>query len=795
MQWQSLRRQKFVMKKLITLSLTFLLCTLISRAQPQCPQISSICIKSCASPEGLNEFFIFTTGTSAINVSNIDIAWATTNIAFAGFIQNTTTATKVANANIAIDNANGCGNLIEPVGTIPANSKVLVFTSYNADFSAFSFGALGEDIYVLFTNNSNSTGHFANNGTGTRSMTLSITGALNCSQTVTYDRSQVSTANGASVSFNSAGTPSYFVNNCVIPSAPAIGPDLTLVSASTDASTCINTPVPNINFSATNAVTVVATGLPTGITGNWNAGTNSFTISGTPTVAGTFNYKVRAAGTCGADSILGIITVNPSVAATRTINICQGQSYEFYGTTYTTSVTGVTHTVVNPAGCDSVITLNLTVNPYLTGDRLVAICPNGSYWFNGIEYTGAVSGVTDTIANATGCDSVITLYLSVNPYNYGNIFEVICEGDSVVFNGITYKQSVSGITDTFSNPNGCDSIITFTLNVLPAPQQILMSDTIIVCQYDTVALTAQVLPFSNDYEYNWSPVTGLGNSSHLNTWFIADQSIDYTLTVQRPTNGIPCTLSKRTRIIVNPGNFLQTAFTDTGICPGNQVAIKLSGAQSYDWSTLQDAVAVNSQRDSVLFHPQTTNAYTIVGTSDKGCKDTLAIHIEVYPNAVLSIPDSINIYPEEPYLLEPHTNASYFEWFPNSGISSVTTSTPTFYPEVNTRYFVKATTDRGCMVEDSIDVWVKPTNLGMPNAFNPNYESFKIARNGIAKLNAFRIYNRWGQLVFETQDIQTGWDGAFKGAPQPMGVYIYQIDAAGAKGQTLKQSGNVTLIR
>lgn len=795
MKGQSLRRQKFVMKKLITLSLTFLLSILVFHAQAQCPSISSICIKSCASPEGLNEFFIFTTGTSAINVNDIDIDWATTTIAFAGFVQNTTTNTKVANANAAIDNANGCGNLIEPTGTIPANSKVLVFTSYNADFSAFSFGALGEDIYVLFTNNSNSTGHFANNGSGTRSMTLSIGGTLNCSQTVTYDRSQVSTANGASVSFSSTGTPSYFVNNCIVPSAPAIGPDLTLVSASADASTCINTPIPNINFSATNAVNVVATGLPAGVTGTWNGAGNSFTVSGTPTVAGTFNYKVRAAGACGADSILGTIIVNPSVAATRNISICQGQSYEFYGTTYTVSVTGVTHTVTNPAGCDSVITLNLTINPYLAGDRIVSICPNGSYWFNGIEYTGAVSGVMDTIANTTGCDSVITLYLTVSPYNYADVFEVICEGDSFVFNGITYTHSVTGITDTIVNPNGCDSIITFTLNVLPAPQQILMADTLIVCQYDTVALTAQVLPHSNDYTYSWSPVAGLNNSAHLNTWFVADQSIDYMLTVQRPTNGIPCALSRRTRIIVNPGDFLQTAFTDTGICPGSQVPINLSGAQSYDWSGLQDAIAVNSSRDSIIFYPGTSNGYTIVGTSDKGCKDTLQLNIEVYPNAVLSMPDTINIYPETPYLLEPHTNASYFEWFPNSGISSVNTSTPTFNPGVNTRYFVKAVTDKGCMVEDSIDVLVRPTELAIPNAFNPNYESFKIVRNGSAKLNAFRVYNRWGQLVFETQDIDTGWDGTFKGTSQPMGVYIYQVDASGPNGQNLKQSGNVTLVR
>ena len=112
------------------------------------------------------------------------------------------------------------------------------------------------------------------------------------------------------------------------------------------------------------------------------------------------------------------------------------------------------------------------------------------------------------------------------------------------------------------------------------------------------------MPFSNYYTYSWSTVAGLNNSAHLNTWFIAGQSIDYTLTVQRPTNGIPCALSKRTRIIVNPCNFLQTAFRDTGICPGSQVAINLSGAQAYDWSGLQDAIAVNRSKRFRIFLPR-----------------------------------------------------------------------------------------------------------------------------------------------------------------------------------------------
>ncbi len=783
------------MKNIFTLVILLLFGINISFAQAQCPRISSICIKSCVSPEGLNEFFIFTTGTAAINISDIDIEWATTTINFTGFAQNTVTATKVAAANLAIDNANGCGNVIEPTISIPANAKVLVFTSYNVDFSAISFGALGEDIYVLFANNANSTGHFANNGSGMRYLTLSVSSpGLTCSQTVGYDRSLVSTANGASASFDNAGTASYFVNNCIVPSTPSIGADLTLVSPSANYSGCVNTAISPINFSSSNATNVVATGLPSGVSGTWTAGTNSFVVSGTPTVPGTFNYKVKATGICGADSILGTLSIIPSISETRNISICQGQNYNFYGNVYTTTTTGITHTISNTSGCDSIITLNLTVNPYLEGDRMVSICPNESYTFNGINYNAAISGIKDTIANTTGCDSVVTLYLSVLPYNFASLYEVICEGDSFIFNGIAYTQSIS-VTDTIANPNGCDSIITFTLDVLPAPQQILATDTIIACQFDSVALTSNVLPHSTDYIYQWNPATGLNNPNNANVWFIANASIDYTLSVIRQSNGVSCALNHTTRVIVDPGNFLQSPITDTGICPGNELSILLSGAQHYRWSSISDAISVSSDSATIRFAPQHSNQYTVVGISDKGCADTVAINIEVYPNAVLTLPDTIHIYPEEPYYLEPPTNASYFEWFPNSGINNTASSTPTFYPEVNTRYFVTATTDMGCFIQDSIDVIVKETHVGMPNAFSPNYETFKVSRNGIAKLNLFRIYNRWGQLVFETQDIDQGWDGTLKGIPQANGVYIYQIEAVTPNGQIFKKNGNVTLVR
>jgi gliding motility-associated-like protein len=117
-------------------------------------------------------------------------------------------------------------------------------------------------------------------------------------------------------------------------------------------------------------------------------------------------------------------------------------------------------------------------------------------------------------------------------------------------------------------------------------------------------------------------------------------------------------------------------------------------------------------------------------------------------------------------------------------------------PAVRTRYFVKATTEHGCTINDSVDVLVKETVIDMPNAFNANSNTlFKPAKRGIATLKAFSIYNRWGNKVYSSNDINNGWDGTYNGKPQPVGVYIYTIDALTDSGHEFVQSGDVTLIR
>lgn len=424
---------------------------------------------------------------------------------------------------------------------------------------------------------------------------------------------------------------------------------------------------------------------------------------------------------------------------------------------------------------------------------------NSNYTFNttglalGQYLIRYLTGATGTTGN-TNCIAISdTSKIYVDSIPKVNLVETICSGQIMDFYGRIL--TTSGIYDTIIPAGGmtCDTLVTLDLTVAQSPDQIMMSDTIIACQYDTVAIESNTLPYSGNYTYNWVPATNLSNTTDPNIWFNADASRRYVLTVTNTVNNVSCSISDTIDLIVNPGDFLQLPIVDSGICPGDTVQLSASGASTYHWSP--GTYLSNANIANPVARTETSTLYTLIGTSDKGCRDTQTVYITVHPAAVLELPDFVNIYAGEVYNMQPGTNAIYFQWFPNSGLNSNNISNPQMSPEVDTRYFVTARTEYGCSITDSVDFRVKETVLDMPNAFNPNNSRFKASIRGIAILESFEIYNRWGQKIFETNDINKGWDGFFNGSAQPNGVYIYQINATTREGKRFQKTGNVTLLR
>ena len=165
----------------------------------------------------------------------------------------------------------------------------------------------------------------------------------------------------------------------------------------------------------------------------------------------------------GCDSVITLdLTINNSNTGTDVQVACDSYTW-INGLTYTTDENAATWTIPNAAGCDSVITLDLTINNSNTGTDVQVACDSYT-WINGMTYTSDENAATWTIPNAAGCDSVITLDLTINNSNTGTDVQVACDSYTWI-NGLTYTTDENAATWTIPNAAGCDSLITLDLTI------------------------------------------------------------------------------------------------------------------------------------------------------------------------------------------------------------------------------------------------------------------------------------------------------------------------------------------
>ena len=222
---------------------------------------------------------------------------------------------------------------------------------------------------------------------------------------------------------------------------------------------------------------------------------DSYAFNGTNyTSEGTF--KSHLINRAGCDSIASLVlTVKQPTSSITLASICSGESYSFNGISYISEGTYISH-LINVAGCDSITTLVLTVKQPSSLIIRASICSGESYTFNGISYISEGTYISHLI-NVAGCDSIVTLILSVKNPSSSISHVSICAGVSYVFNDINYTKT--GIyTAHFTNAVGCDSTAILKLTVIPQ---------VLIQLYDTIY---QNQSFSN-YGFSFPTQTTRGD--------------------------------------------------------------------------------------------------------------------------------------------------------------------------------------------------------------------------------------------------------------------------------------------
>lgn len=230
-------------------------------------------------------------------------------------------------------------------------------------------------------------------------------------------------------------------------------------------------------------------------------GQSIFLEGANQTTAGVYTDIFTAANGCDS-TIYTTLTVIEPVNVTNNVTICTGSSYTVGTNTYTNSGQYIdVFTAAN--GCDSTITTNLFVESQISTNITETICTGTTYPFDGTNLNASGTYV-DTLVAAAGCDSIVTLYLTVTPLITNSITETICEGTSTTFGSQTLSTSGT-YTEMFTTGGGCDSLVTMYLFVTPTIENAISS---VICQGQSYTLGSQTLTTTGTYTEMFTTASG-----------------------------------------------------------------------------------------------------------------------------------------------------------------------------------------------------------------------------------------------------------------------------------------------
>ena len=488
---------------------------------------------------------------------------------------------------------------------------------------------------------------------------------------------------------------------------------------------------------------------------------SSFTFNGKNyDLAGTYTAHLTNSVGCDSTATL-ILTIKDSSSSTTSATICKGSSFTFNSKSYDSAGTYTSH-LTNSVGCDSTATLILTIKDSSSSTTSATICKGSSFTFNSKSYDSAGT-YTSHLTNSVGCDSTATLVLSINQPTTSTTDTSICQGNNFTFNNITYDSSGTFISH-LTNSAGCDSTATLVLTVRNPDTSYTKGS---FCK--------------TPYIFNGTSYDSVGTfTAHLTTVAGCDSIAILTLTKDSSQNllGIGTELNQ---VCLNQFDTLTdmtlggtwksldpTIASIDSIGTVNGVSVGLVKGLSV--GTANITYTISSSCGTETTPPQAIQVIGIKPTVDTIIHNATCINPES-GSVALSIIGS-----EGPYQDSINGNwYTVYDTLTNLGAGS---------------YSIYIKNSLGCMVDTLPDVTISviddascyalyvPTGF-VPTTTNPTGAT-KLLKpfGGSSAVQAitFRVYNRFGGLVFESHDLISGWDGTINGTLQDTGTYVWMLE-------------------
>jgi len=347
-----------------------------------------------------------------------------------------------------------------------------------------------------------------------------------------------------------------------------------------------------------------------------------------------------------------------------------------------------------------------------------------------------------------------------------------------------------------STSSGCKDTLNSSITFYPLPVIDAGKDTLI-CLTDSAIL----MP-TGGATYAWSPSISLSCASCTHPYAFPISNTRYTVIgtdIHGCTGKDTVTVRIRTKAkaIVSPGAV---------ICSGDTISISASGGGTYTWMPSKNLSSGNI--GNPLAYPDSNTQYMVIVKLASCVPDTGYVNIVVHPTPKVDAGANQTVIAGTPVQLQGLGSLfiTHWEWTPPEDLSCVECAAPEANPKHSVTYIVTASTDFDCHATDSVHITVvcDHSQVYIPNTFTPDgngvNDVFYPRGRGLQTINYFRIYDRWGEVVFErsnmTVDDRTqGWDGRKAGRLLSPDVYVYTVDAVCDTGEPIKWQGNVMLLR
>ncbi len=494
----------------------------------------------------------------------------------------------------------------------------------------------------------------------------------------------------------------------------------------------------------------------------------------------------------------GLITYTPltgcvPLTVTFTANISMVPSFVFDfsdGSTFSTTSTTATHTYTTPGAYVPRLILNSAQG-----------CQSYSVGNDVIKADGVYAGFTYAPAPACGNDSVHFNDTSHAAFSSITSTEWIFEDGSTnasltpihYYTPGTYNVILTEVTST-----GCLDTVRTTLSVFNIPSITACPDTI-VCLGDSASLYA-----SGGVSYTWAPAATLSCTNCATPYA---NPVAQTSYVVSGTDANGC-VNTDTTVVSLKLKASGTADSLGAICRNDTLQLHsqadYSGA-TYTW--IPPGGLSDSHSADPGASPGSTVNYMLIISEGRCIPDTLYSTVIVHPLPTVSTgPDQTIIAGNSTTIYTTATNTISYLWTPDSALNCDTCANPTSTPTHSTEYKVSVVSDFGCVDTATIRIKVicDHSQVFIPNTFTPNGDGandhFYPHGKGLQIIKSFRIYDRWGEMVYQKQnfnlnEIDNSWDGTYNGKKLTPDVYVYVVDAICETGSPITWNGDVALIR